>query len=261
VQIATGTNALIGVYAGTGATASAFYFNAAASTTPGIDIQVGSTIYSGTTASGCSSFVAGICVASGSAVGTVYSIATSGPISGGTITTSGTISCSTCLTTAGGQTISGSETFSGPNNLFQVNQQSLFGRIVNIEPSYQDEVALDVYGYTGGSADLLDVYNQPSGTKEFYVTRNNAVVNTGYGLIVQDQSVPSSQFAASICDSCNFSSAKVVIGSGATASGVNMYAVKSGNPYLIMTVGTTNYNGVTGTGVCTHFVGGICVSF
>ena len=34
--------------------------------------------------------------------GTVTSIATSAPISGGTITTSGTISCPTCYTTGGG---------------------------------------------------------------------------------------------------------------------------------------------------------------
>ena len=44
--------------------------------------------------------------------GTVTSIATSGPISGGTITTSGTISCPTCFTTSGGS-IFGSTSFSG----------------------------------------------------------------------------------------------------------------------------------------------------
>jgi hypothetical protein len=39
-------------------------------------------------------------------IGTVTSIATSGPITGGTITSTGLIGCSTCITTAGGQTIS-----------------------------------------------------------------------------------------------------------------------------------------------------------
>jgi hypothetical protein len=43
--------------------------------------------------------------------GTVTSIATNAPLSGGPITTSGTISCSTCLTTVGGQTINGIDTF------------------------------------------------------------------------------------------------------------------------------------------------------
>ena len=41
----------------------------------------------------------------------VTSIATTSPISGGTITTTGTISCATCLTTSGSQTISGPDTF------------------------------------------------------------------------------------------------------------------------------------------------------
>lgn len=45
--------------------------------------------------------------------GTVTSIATSSPITGGTITTTGTIGCATCLTTAGGQTISSFDTFLG----------------------------------------------------------------------------------------------------------------------------------------------------
>ena len=195
VQIATGTNALVGVYAGTGATASAFYFSAQAGTTPSIDIQVGSTIYSGTTASGCSSFVAGICVASGSAGGTVSSIATSGPISGGTITTSGTISCSTCLTTAGGWTVAGATTFSSTTSLHSVAGQSLFGRVVNIEPSYQDEVALNVYGYTGGTQDLLDTYNQVGGTKEFWVTHTGIVdlnneIGIYNGMVTQGMGVP-----------------------------------------------------------------------
>jgi hypothetical protein len=45
--------------------------------------------------------------------GSVSSVGTSSPISGGAITTSGTISCPTCLVTGGGQTISTSDTFSG----------------------------------------------------------------------------------------------------------------------------------------------------
>ena len=49
----------------------------------------------------------------GGGSGTVTSIATTGPISGGTITTSGTISCPTCLTTTGGQTITSLDAFPG----------------------------------------------------------------------------------------------------------------------------------------------------
>jgi len=181
VSISTATNALIGAYAGTGATASAFYFSATASTTPGIDIQVGSTIYSGATASGCSSFVAGICVASGSAGGTVYSIATSGPISGGTITTSGTISCPSCLTTAGGWTAAGANTFSGGvsfNNALStvsVTGQLTVGRFTSITAAYQDESVLGLYGYQGGSQDLFNVYNYPGGVEEFWINHNGAL--------------------------------------------------------------------------------------
>jgi hypothetical protein len=40
----------------------------------------------------------------------VTSIATTGPITGGTITTTGTIACPTCVTTAGGQSIAGTTT-------------------------------------------------------------------------------------------------------------------------------------------------------
>jgi len=49
----------------------------------------------------------------GGGAGTVTSVATSGPITGGTFTTSGTIGCPSCITTAGGQTIGGSLTING----------------------------------------------------------------------------------------------------------------------------------------------------
>jgi hypothetical protein len=50
------------------------------------------------------------CSGSTSSGGTVTSVATTGPITGGTFTTSGTIGCATCVTTAGGQSIAGTTT-------------------------------------------------------------------------------------------------------------------------------------------------------
>jgi hypothetical protein len=123
-----------------------------------------------------------------------------------------------------------------------------------------DHVPLTIQGYTGGSADLLDVYNQPSGTNEFYVTRNYAIVNTGYGFVVRTQTDANTSFGTSATAN-TIQSATVQSGTGASRSAFIIQANASGNPQAVLTVGTTNYTGVTGTSICTHFVGGICVSF
>lgn len=59
---------------------------------------------------GTVSAAAGDCAAGGS--GSVTSISTTSPITGGTITTTGTIACATCVTTNTSQTISGQKTIS-----------------------------------------------------------------------------------------------------------------------------------------------------
>ena len=80
--------------------------------------------------------------------------------------------------------------------LFTVYQQSIYGRVVNFEPSYQDEQAAIFYGYTGGSQDVVDVYNQGGGSKMFGIAHTGGVF-IGAGEIVnygsyatQGQGVP-----------------------------------------------------------------------
>jgi hypothetical protein len=119
-----------------------------------------------------------------------------------------------------------------------------------------DVVGLTVTGYTGGTADLLDVYNQPSGTAVFKVSRGAVNVQTTYGMYIsgsggQIQLSPSSSYPLIFISS----------GTGATASNLQLAVSPGSPPYLQMTVGTATYSGVTGTSICTHFVGGICVSF
>jgi hypothetical protein len=48
--------------------------------------------------------------------------------------------------------------------------------------------------------------------------------------------------------------------SGATMGVINLIAGIAA-PVIQMGVAGSYYNGVTGTGACTHFIGGICVSF
>jgi len=77
-----------------------------------IDFLSGSTlsIASGATFTANAGTITTLTVTSCSGCG-VTSIATTSPITGGTITGTGTIACATCLTTSGSQTVSGTETF------------------------------------------------------------------------------------------------------------------------------------------------------
>lgn len=89
--------------------------------------------------------------------GTVTSVATSSPITGGTITTTGTIGCSTCLVTGGGQTISGSDTWNanqtyGGNILFSANNTYNVGSSV--------DYAANVYSY---DVNINSTLSMPSG--------------------------------------------------------------------------------------------------
>ena len=126
-----------------------------------------------------------------------------------------------------------------------------------------DYPALALNGYTGGSADLLDVYNQSGGTKEFWITHGgNTYIQGSFGIFKVFQPTEANTGFSVNSAATTYSAAGVFVQQGSsTGSGINLYAVYNSTPYIIMSVGTTNYNGVTGTGVCTHFVGGVCVSF
>ena len=134
--------------------------------------------------------------------------------------------------------------------------------VSNIEAVNYDGPALSIYGHTSGTADLLDVYNQAGGTNEFSVNRNYAIVKTGYGFFVKNQTDSQSNFSVSVGATTSnvYATVNTALGTS-NGSGIIMLAAYGSNPYFVMTVGTTTYSGVTGTGVCTHFVGGICVSF
>ena len=70
--------------------------------------------------------------------------------------------------------------------------------VSNIEAVNYDGPALSIYGHTSGTADLLDVYNQAGGTNEFSVNRNYAIVKTGYGFFVKNQTDSQSNFSVSV---------------------------------------------------------------
>ena len=122
-----------------------------------------------------------------------------------------------------------------------------------------DHVPLSVTGYTGGTADLLDVYSQAGGIKEFSVNRNYTISQTLYGFIAKNSTEGTTGFSASSLASTYSSASAYVTPGTATASGLNLYAVYNSNPYIIVTTpGPTYYYGATNPG-CARFIGGVCV--
>lgn len=88
----------------------------------------------------------GIVIWGTAGAGTVTSIATSGPIGGGTITGSGTITCSTCAVTTG-STFSGSITMSGADILNGAGTVRLGSTTTPFTAVYTN--ALSIYGSNG----------------------------------------------------------------------------------------------------------------
>ena len=146
---------------------------------------------------------------------------------------------------------------------------------VFITPTTLDLVPLTLNGYIGGSADLLDVYNQTSGTLLFQIAHNGTLeVSTGgftHELEVKPANVNLWNAPLGInttADASTYMSFNVGLGSA------NWYAVSgsSGNyrtvgftvtageqPYFYITDSSGAHTGYTGT-TCSNFRGGLCVA-
>jgi hypothetical protein len=125
-----------------------------------------------------------------------------------------------------------------------------------------DYPALDVQGYTGGSADLLELHNQPGGTNLFTIAHSGAITVNGPGgtdLSIINYADSTAKILAYTTSGSNVG-LQLQTSSGATMGVINLIAGIAA-PVIQMGVAGSYYNGVTGTGACTHFIGGICVSF
>jgi hypothetical protein len=115
-----------------------------------------------------------------------------------------------------------------------------------------DIVAETLIGYTGGSADLLDVYSQPSGGgKVFSITHSGQLLAFGSG--------SSNWSSLEFLPSATYADLVFSAGVGATYSAFQMVAVASSTPYITLQIGSRNYIGASSP-ECASFIGGICVS-
>jgi hypothetical protein len=114
-----------------------------------------------------------------------------------------------------------------------------------------DVVGLTVTGYTGGSADLLQVWSQTSGgTDVFYVGHNGASTNF--------KMVSSSDSTSYLGAQTTTGYAAFGVDSGASAYRVNLIANSgAAQAYVGVTQAGVNYTGVTGTVVGTFTCGGV----
>jgi len=130
-----------------------------------------------------------------------------------------------------------------------------------------DIVASIINGYTGGTQDLVDIYAQSGGTNTFAFQR------TGLKMLVpQDytgalginlmNSSDTSTYAVMNVESPH-PQMYVTTGLGGNMGQIGMIATgpADGQQWFYVYQGAAYYVGVTGTSACTHFIGGICVSF
>jgi len=130
-----------------------------------------------------------------------------------------------------------------------------------------DIVASIINGYTGGTQDLVDIYAQSGGTNTFAFQR------TGLKMLVpQDytgalginlmNSSDTSTYAVMNVESPH-PQMYVTTGLGGNMGQIGMIATgpADGQQWFYVYQGAAYYFGVTGTSACTHFIGGICVSF
>jgi hypothetical protein len=121
---------------------------------------------------------------------------------------------------------------------------------VIIYESQSDSPSLQVQGYPGGSANILEVYNQPGGTDVFYVGHNGASTNF--------KMVSSSDSTSYLGAQTTTGYAAFGVDSGASAYRVNLIANSgAAQAYVGVTQAGVNYTGVTGTVVGTFTCGGV----
>jgi hypothetical protein len=129
-----------------------------------------------------------------------------------------------------------------------------------------DGPALSIYGHASGTADLLDVYNQAGGTNMLQVYHNGSAVLRGTGALSLVGTTGQISVQSSV-DSSVYSKLNASSGAGAsmtlqgTTGSALTFTATGSTVTTFMFSGGNPYNGVTGTSVCTQFIGGICVSF
>ena len=137
---------------------------------------------------------------------------------------------------------------------------------VSVKNTAVNYVPFSVYGPgSSSSADIFDVFYATSGTKLFSIAGVSNTVVAINGLNASQFRVTSTNdstaYTNNSCTPGVFCALGLYIGTGSSLSGFTIQTWLNSPPAIYMSVGTTNYTGVTGTSVCTHFVGGICVSF
>ena len=143
------------------------------------------------------------------------------------------------------------------DNISTINS---FSGPISIAPGL-DRIALTVNGYTGGSADLLDVYDQSGGRLVFQLDRQYSYLKPtdNYAFLVMSPTTSTSYIQMTPgATAMNF---QVTAGTGATQDSFDVITYNNAPMTLSLVSQGTSYSGVTGTGICTKFVVGICVSF
>jgi LysM repeat protein len=122
-----------------------------------------------------------------------------------------------------------------------------------------DVVGLTVTGYTGGTADLLDVYNQTSGNFLYRFRRLGLYNYANYTITtsIADPTSFSMQYAAAGTGQLTLKAS----GGTGNESDFLVAANSGGFPTVTLVNYLTTYTGVSGTGVCTRYQSGFCVSF